>query len=71
MKLSINIILGIGFFLITDIAQACSVCGFGEDGSRWAFIFTTGLMTLVPLLMLGGGIYFVYKKSKKAGAIEK
>ncbi|MCB0420439.1 MAG: hypothetical protein KDD61_05560 [Bdellovibrionales bacterium] len=49
-------------------AYACSVCGFGDDGSRWAYLFTTGLLTIVPLgvfAALGFYIYRYYHKSSQ------
>jgi hypothetical protein len=46
-------------------ALACSACGFGEDPTRWAFIFTTGLLTFIPLLMIGSVVFLIYKRSKK------
>jgi hypothetical protein len=39
---------------------ACAVCGVGKEESRWAFIATTGLLTIVPLIMLIGGAYYIY-----------
>ena len=45
-------------------ANACSVCGFGQDGSQWAYIFTTGFMTILPLAMFFTALYFIYKYMK-------
>lgn len=37
------------------LGKACAVCFTGkEDDSRMAFIATTGFMTFLPLLMIGG-----------------
>jgi hypothetical protein len=37
------------------VCEACAVCFTGkEDDSRVAFIATTGFLTFLPLLMLGG-----------------
>lgn len=44
---------------------ACAVCGFGED-SRAAFISTTALMTFVPLILIGGFIYWIYRRAQSA-----
>lgn len=37
--------------LLPASALACSVCGFGMDKTRWAFLATTGLLTVLPLGM--------------------
>ena len=43
---------------------ACSACGFAEDGSRWGFIFTTFLLTIVPLTAIGAFIYILWRRAK-------
>ncbi len=45
---------------------ACAVCGFGNDKTRSAYIATTGLLSLVPLLMIFGGGTFLYRKLKQS-----
>ena len=50
-------------------AIGCASCGFGDDGTRGAFLATTAIMTLVPLLALGGFILYLrfrFKKVKEA-----
>lgn len=54
--------LGLSFF---SIAEACTVCGFGQDGSGKAFLFTTFLLTAIPLTIIGGIILFVWYKFRK------
>jgi len=49
--------------LAPEAAQACAVCFAGKsDGARVAFIATTGFLTLMPLLLLGVGIWWVRKR---------
>ena len=43
---------------------ACSVCGYASEASRTAFIVTTGLLTFVPLLFVGGVLWYLKKKSR-------
>lgn len=45
-------------------ALACTVCGFGREESRIAFLWSTALMSAVPVSGIGGLIYFLYKRSK-------
>jgi hypothetical protein len=36
------------------IAPACAVCFSGRDESRFAYVFTTVLLSALPLVALGG-----------------
>lgn len=62
MKL-ILILIGAGFSVD---ALGCAVCGFGEDGTREAFLFTTALLTLIPLIMIGAGVFYLTRVAKRA-----
>jgi len=66
MRLFIFIFL----FITSKPLLACTVCGFGQDGSQWAFLFTTALMTVVPLALVGGIIFYIYKKYQKLASEE-
>jgi hypothetical protein len=54
------------FFLIfaffSQRSYACAVCGFGES-SRLSFLVATLILTLVPLITIGGIFYFVYRSA--------
>ena len=51
--------------LTTKPLHACAVC-FGNDGeARFAFLWTTALMTFVPLTMLAIGIVVIRKLLKE------
>jgi|GEM_PF-4240855 len=52
-------------------ALACTVCGFGNDPAKGAFLATTGIMTFVPLIMLGATVWYVWRRTKLAGATSK
>jgi hypothetical protein len=41
------------------LAQACAVCGSANDGNRMAFFWTTVLLSLVPLGLIGGGLLWL------------
>jgi len=43
---------------------ACTVCGVGKEESRMAFIITTGILTFVPLTVIGFVIYYIYRQVK-------
>jgi hypothetical protein len=47
-----------------EIAAACSVCFTGRsDGTRVAFIATTAGMTALPLLLIGGLVWWLRRRA--------
>ncbi len=59
----------LGVFAMATASFACAVCGFG-DSSRSAFLSATAILTIVPLVAIGGIFYFVYKRAT-AGALQQ
>ena len=59
-----TIILSLTVFSVSSPLIACAVCGVGKEESRLAFILTTGILTITPLIMLVGGAYYVYGRYK-------
>ena len=52
-----------------EIAAACSVCFSGRsDQTRTAFIATTGLLTALPLLLIGALVWWL---RRRAGQIQR
>ena len=45
-----------------DFAYACSVCGSPLEENRQAFIDTTVFLTVVPLMMMGGFIWWLRRR---------
>ena len=45
-----------------NVALACSVCFSATDENRQAFFDATVLLTMLPLLMIGGGATWVYRQ---------
>ncbi|MBC2605146.1 hypothetical protein [Pelagicoccus albus] len=50
------------FSLWTATAQACSVCVVSNDESRAAYYATTAFLSFLPLMMIGGVVYYIFKK---------
>ncbi len=47
-----------------EIAAACSVCFSGRsDETRVAFIVTTALLTALPLLLIGGLVWWMRRRA--------
>lgn len=66
---SLKIAVGGGLILVVSLATtsafACATCGFGQDASTAAFQSTTWILTAVPLVTVGGIIYWIRKKHQK------
>jgi len=48
----------------TRAAQACAVCSVTNEASRYAYYGTTVFLTLLPLFMIGGVVYYIAKKGR-------
>lgn len=46
-------------------ALACAVCGFGEDKSSQTFLYSTMVLSLVPLGLIGGILYWLYRSTRR------
>tara|TARA_B100000902_G_C26872312_1_gene698328 strand:- start:249 stop:479 length:231 start_codon:yes stop_codon:yes gene_type:complete len=62
----IKTIIGFALIIAASTSYSCAVCGFGDDPAREAFILTTGILTAVPLLFIGGLIFLLRKKIRQA-----
>ena len=51
------------------VAQACAVCSSGrEDEVQFAFIATTVFLSVLPLGMLGGAVWWLRKRLRELEA---
>ena len=60
-------ILGLLATICPSIANACAVCFGGEYDNRQAFIDTTVILTVVPLLLIG---FFVWLLVRRIARLE-
>lgn len=58
------------FMLVPKSALACSVCFSAKEGTQTAFIVTTVFMSLLPLGLIGGLIFWLRSKAKDLAAAE-
>jgi len=50
---------------LPEIAEACAVCSAGrDDATRLAFILTTVFLTVLPLCMVGGIVYWLRSRTR-------
>lgn len=61
LKLGIGILLCLG---ASRAAVACAVCSVTNEASRYAYYGTTAFLTLLPLFMIGGIVYYIAKKGR-------
>jgi hypothetical protein len=50
---------------LPDAAAACSVCYAGAEESRKAFLFTTALLSVLPLAMIGALAWWVWRNARE------
>jgi len=63
MKLkSLLVWITVGLLLGLSQANACPVCFQSGGEERWAFYFTTAFLTVLPLSMVGGCVYWLRKR---------
>ena len=53
---------------LPDAASACSVCYAGAEESRKAFLFTTVLLSLLPIGMIATLAWWVWRHAQEADA---
>ena len=52
--------------LLPESALACSVCSAGNDESRKAFLFTTVLLSMIPIGMIGTFAWWIWRHAQQA-----
>ena len=53
-----------------DLAYACPSCASPLEENRQAFVDTTIFLTVVPLMMIGGFIWWIRRKIRESEAPE-
>lgn len=57
--------------LAPRVSQACAVCMSGrEEASQWAFIGTTIALSLLPLALIGGMVWWLRRRLREMEAQE-
>ncbi len=54
--------------LSVDVARACPSCASPLEENRQAFVDTTIFLTVVPLMMIGGLIWWIRRKVRERDA---
>jgi len=54
------------WLLAPRAVHACSVCFGGQEGdTRMAFILTTAFLTFLPLLIIGGAVWWLRRRFRQ------
>lgn len=56
-------VLLLAFWLVPATAEACSMCAFSQV-ERQAYLYPTLLLMVVPLVMLGGFVFWLWRASQ-------
>lgn len=57
--------VAVGFTSVADLAYACPSCASPLEENRQAFVDTTIFLTVVPLMMIGGLIWWIRRKVRQ------
>lgn len=60
----------LALLLVPGVAQACAVCGQGSGLNRSAFLITTIILSLLPLGMIAGGLWWLVRHARLSLAEE-
>lgn len=60
-----------GFLVLPSAAEACAVCTGGEnEQSAIAFRYATAVLSLLPILLIGGGVLWLRRRLRQIEAEE-
>ncbi len=66
MKLARMVMISTTIWLVPKMAYACAVCFTGRaDETRTAFIATTGLLTALPILLIGSLVWWLRRRAHR------
>lgn len=56
---------------LPEAASACAACTGGQtEETRYAFLWTTGFLSVLPLGMLGGVVWWLRRRARELAARE-
>ena len=64
MKLALAVMISTAVLLAPGLAAACAVCFTGRaDETRIAFLATTGLLSALPILLIGSLVWWLRRRA--------
>lgn len=71
MRGRLGALIAAGLVVAPGLAHACAVCSSGrEDDVQFAFIATTVFLSVLPLGMLGGAVWWLRRRLREIEARE-
>ncbi len=55
---------------LPSLAAACAACGVGNGRNKMAFFLTTVFLSLLPLALIGAGLFWLARKGRDFVASE-
>lgn len=52
--------------LSSSAALACPVCGVPTEQGQGAYLFMTPIMSLLPLALMGGVVFWIFRRVRNA-----
>ncbi len=68
---ALSLLLVSGIVAWAGVAAACPVCLSATDGTREAYYGTTALLMVLPPLLLGSIVYWVYRAARARERLER
>jgi ABC-type spermidine/putrescine transport system permease subunit II len=66
MKLALVAAISTAVLLVPQLAAACAVCFTGRaDETRIAFLVTTGLLSALPILLIGSLVWWLRRRARQ------
>ena len=62
------LVVALALVALPEAAAACSVCNGGAEESRQAFLFTTVLLSLLPIGMICGLAWWIWRHFREEEA---
>jgi len=59
------VVSSVVWMAMPSVSMACAVCGPGDEQSRMAFLISTIALSLLPLGMMGGLIFWLWRRAVK------
>lgn len=66
MRRSLSVVVASGLAVLPNAAFACSVCFDARDEVRVGYLMTTGVLSLLPLALIAGTAYWLWRASSVA-----
>lgn len=66
MKQTTGRVLAVVAALFAGAALACPVCGVPLEQGQGAYLFMTPIMSLLPLALMGGVVFWIFRRVRNA-----